>query len=142
METTKVSLEVRRCIICQKLCRYTTIDGRCEDCTDVIIFNKNEPPEIPKEVATCRVCGGQLVIEDIDTWFVNGDLGRVTESGLHINCETEPYIDSEDWSSWHHGHWSMPYVDWLPVQRFVYKWFDRRYRMRLEQAPTPANEAE
>jgi len=26
--------EIKRCTVCNKLCRYTTADGRCEECVD------------------------------------------------------------------------------------------------------------
>ena len=90
-------------------------------------FSKDKPPVIPTSVAVCPKCGTQLVIEDIDQWEV--ETGRVTECGFHITCANQPDIDSDEWREWFNWHWSMPYVDWLPVTAVVYKWFDERYRI-------------
>ena len=96
-------------------------------------FDKDEPaqiPEIPKSIAVCPICKQHLIIEDIDEWEVG--TGRVTESGLHITCVTQPDWEDDDWEDWVRGHFSMPYVDWLPVQAVVYRWFDGRYRLKGE----------
>lgn len=103
----------------------------------MITFDKNNPeeiPEVPPEVAVCQICGSRLVIVDIDEWWEGNedeDDGRVTDAGLHINCVTEPDIDSDEWWEWHKWHWSMPYVDWLPVSQVVYRWFDKHYRIKV-----------
>ena len=97
----------------------------------MIYFDKENPketPAIPAKVAVCPICGAPVVIEDIDEWET--ETGRVTSCGFHINCSTEPDIDSDEWDDWFKSHWSMPYVDWLPVEMRVYRWFDRCYRLR------------
>ena len=92
-------------------------------------FDRNEPPEISEWVGVCPICKAALVIEDIDEY--EAATGRVTEGGLHITCITQPDFDEDDddYEEWFRGHYAMPYVDWLPVNRKVYGWFDKRYRL-------------
>ncbi len=92
--------------------------------------NSKEIPVIPPELFVCPICGANLVIEDIDEWEV--ETGRVTEGGFHINCSTEPDIDDETWGDWFNSHWSIPYVDWFPLQMKVYRWFDESYRVKQD----------
>jgi len=92
----------------------------------VKFFDREHYPEIPSDVAICPICGAGLIIEDIDEWET--ELGRVTEAGLHIACSQAPDIGSDGWEDWFKWHYNMPYVDWLPVDVTVYKWFDKRYR--------------
>lgn len=87
-------------------------------------------PEIPVDLAVCPICSEPLVIECIDEWHT--DTGRVTESGLHITCSTEPSFESGDFDEWIDWHYSTPYIDWLPVKAKVYRWFDRRFRLSKE----------
>lgn len=96
----------------------------------MLLFDRDNPPEIPNLIGRCPICGAKLEISDIDEWETY--TGRVTESGFHINCVTQPEIDSKDWDSWWNWHWSMPYVDWLPLTMRVYKWFDSNYRLYLD----------
>ena len=98
----------------------------------MIYFDKDDPGQIPTilpGVAVCPICDAPLVIEDIDEW--EEETGRVTDGGFHINCSTEPDIDDEEWNDWFDRHWSTPYIDWLPVEQLVYRWFDKRYRLKL-----------
>lgn len=98
------------------------------------LFDRDNPPEIPESVAVCPICGAPIVIQDIDAW--ESETGRVTEDGFKIDCSTEPDEDDneDDWDDFLSSHWSMPYVDWLPLTMRVYKWFDSNYRLRLEGA--------
>ena len=86
-------------------------------------------PEIPVDVALCPICGAPIEITDIDEWET--ETMRVTETGLHINCTTQPHIDSDEWWQWHKWHWSQPYVYWLPVEARVYRWFDSCFRLTV-----------
>ena len=96
----------------------------------MIYFDKeSEVPTIPANVAICPICKAPVIIEDIDEWETK--TGRVTQSGFHIDCSTEPDIDSIEWNDWFDSHWSTPYIDWLPVEIRVYRWFDERYRLQL-----------
>src|SRR5258706_10176948 len=47
--------------------------------------------KLPPELAVCPICGAEVVIEDIDEYEQNDDgTWQASESGLHINCITEP----------------------------------------------------
>lgn len=87
----------------------------------------DEISEIPESIATCPICGSQLVIVSIEEWIA--ETGRVTKFGLVINCVTEPSNDNPNWRQWFNQHWST-YVDWVPIQAAVHRWFDERYRVK------------
>ena len=91
--------------------------------TDVVL-------EIPGEVAVCPICKGKLYAQ-FDHWIeINGEW-KAAE--VNLDCETEPDIDSEDWRDWLEGHYSMPYVDWLPVCHKVKKWVNENYCFDLNE---------
>jgi|GEM_PF-6715462 hypothetical protein len=83
-----------------------------------------KPIPIPRTVATCPICDANIVIEEVHEWECEG--GKPV--GISVQCVTEPDIDSDEWWPWHNHHWSMPYVDWLPVNNRVLRWFQRHYR--------------
>lgn len=108
----------------------------------MIRFDKDNPseiPTIPTDVAVCPICNAPLVIDDIDEWETK--TGRVTETGLHIECSTAPAIGSSRWERWFGWHYAMPYVDWLPVDDKVFRWFDKNYRLRLPNNRLKADRA-
>lgn len=77
----------------------------------------------------CPICGAKVVVEDVDEWIEAADgLRMVSESGVHLTCETEPDIDADEWEDWHNGHFSMPYVDWLPLQDRAVDYINSHYR--------------
>jgi len=81
----------------------------------------------------CPICVGKIVITEITEWEQTdeGDW-QVSDAGLYINCEHEPEIGTPEWNGWMNGHWSMPYVDWLPVSERVLSWINAHYRFALE----------
>jgi hypothetical protein len=84
---------------------------------------------VPKDVETCPICGAQILLE-FDEFEQDADgQWMPTACGLHPNCETEPEIGGHFWEDWFSGHWSMPYVDWLPVESRLLKWFNAHYRL-------------
>lgn len=83
-----------------------------------------KPIDVPPKVAKCPICGAPIVVEEIWEW--ESESGKPVS--ISIDCTTEPDIDGIDWPEWHAGHWSMPYVDWLPVECKVLAWFQRNYR--------------
>ena len=85
--------------------------------------------EIPKEIAVCPMCDGKLYA-DFDSWEQDDD-GTWYATNVHTECENEPDIDSDDWEEWHNWHYSMPYVDWLPVDERVEAWMKERYRFDM-----------
>ena len=90
--------------------------------------------KIPASVAVCPICGAEAVIEDMDEWEQEDDGSwSVSEGGLHLSCITEPDIDSREWRGWFSCHFSMPYVDWLPLQIKIHKWLNANYRFVVGQ---------
>lgn len=85
------------------------------------------------ETFTCPICVGKIVISEITEWEETDDGSwQVSDTGLYINCEHEPEIGSDDWHGWMNGHWSMPYVDWLPVTERVLSWINKNYRFEIQ----------
>lgn len=97
--------------------------------------------EFPHDVAVCPICGAGVIVGDFDEWET--ETGAVTECGFHIDCISEPDFDDPDYDDWLNGHWSMPYVDWLPLEVRLYRWFNARFRLRLPtmRAPDLGNSA-
>ena len=87
--------------------------------------------EIPSEVAVCPICKSKLYAS-FDDWIEEN--GQWAAASLNLDCETEPDIDSPEWWDWLSGHYSMPYVDWLPVHVIVTKWINENYCFDLEEA--------
>ena len=85
------------------------------------------PIRIPRKVAVCPICDADLIIEDIDEWET--ETGKATEGGLHFSCSKEPEFDEDDCEDFGKGHYSMPYVDWLPLAPIVLNWFNKGYRI-------------
>jgi hypothetical protein len=97
-------------------------------------LDHDKVPDIPLDVAKCPICGAQIVLE-IDAWEQLDDgTWAAAEDGTHVSCTMEPDIDDDGWEDWFNGHYSMPYVDWMPVDTRVYKWLLTNYRFReIEQ---------
>jgi hypothetical protein len=89
--------------------------------------------EIPKEVAVCPICGARLYAS-CDSWVEEGDEEEVIwkAESLNIDCETEPDIKSDEWEDWMAEHYSMPYVDWLPVECHIVEWVNKHFEWMLE----------
>lgn len=88
-------------------------------------FDALIPLAIPRSVAVCPICEAPLVLEELSEWYEpTKDRIAVDEhtGSLSFNCTTEPDIDSEEWEEWMRGHWSTPYMDWLPLERKVKRW--------------------
>ncbi len=81
--------------------------------------------QIPTDVAVCPICDGKLSTQ-ADEWTERTD-GTWKAVTAHPECEHEPEIDSDEWDDWHRGHYSMPYLDWLPLERPLLRWLNRNY---------------
>lgn len=86
-----------------------------------------KPLPVPRNVAVCPMCGGNLEIQ-ITGWY---DDGRASSDGFELDCVTEPDIGSPEWEEWFSGHYSMPYVDWLPLSVKMLKWFNGNFRVEV-----------
>ena len=84
--------------------------------------------DVPRAVAACPICDEPIVIEEVSEW----ECENGKPISISIDCTTQPDIDSDEWWDWHRGHWSMPYVDWLPVEMLVLRWFQAHYRMEAD----------
>jgi hypothetical protein len=88
------------------------------------ISSRTTPIPVPREVAVCPICEADIEVEEVMEWEC--------ESGepmsIQVQCTTEPDIDGDEWWGWQRGHWSMPYVDWLPVENRVLEWFRQNFR--------------
>ena len=94
-------------------------------------ISRNDIIEVPREVAVCRICDADIVIIDTDEYEKNDDgTWQISECRLHVDCSSAPDIDSDEWDDWFNGHWGMPYVDWLPVERRVHDWLAANYRFK------------
>jgi len=97
------------------------------------VLNTDAYLEIPAKVAVCPICKGKLFAQ-FDDWQQNEDgTWGLLETGAYLDCENEPDIDSEEWGDWLDGHYSMPYVDWLPVCIRVAKWINKNYVFDMDE---------
>lgn len=92
--------------------------------------------KIPPEIAVCPICGAEVIIEEIDEWEQEDDgTWSAGETGVRLNCVTQPAFEDEDASDdFMASHWSMPYVDWLPISVRVIEWLRQNYRFDMEHA--------
>lgn len=97
--------------------------------SELIYIDPSKPPDITADVAVCPICGEGLYISEITEYFEDG---TVEYTGLGIDCVSMPSFDSSDWWDWFNWHYSMPYVDWLPLQVYLAKWFNERYRIGID----------
>ena len=85
----------------------------------------------------CPICGKAVFLTNVNEWG--------TESGTIIHadmdCESEPDIDSDEWSDWHAEHYRMPYVDWMPYEVRALKWLQANYRYDGENLTPKAGAA-
>ena len=80
---------------------------------------------------TCPICGAAIYVEDVDAWEEDGS-GEWKAEAVKIDCTTFPgFEDEEAFSDYMRGHWSMPYVDWLPLERIVTEWVNSNYKWEM-----------
>ena len=82
--------------------------------------DRNLPVAIPPEVAICPICAARIEVFGVDDTLDSGVVGE--DSSPYIGCVSEPDIESPDFNDHMLGHYSMPYVDWMPVQAVVLRW--------------------
>lgn len=86
--------------------------------------------EIPESVAVCPICKSKLYAH-FEAWIEIDGKWKANE--VHLDCVTEPDIEenSFEWECWFESHYSMPYVDWLPVCQHVLEWINQNYEFNL-----------
>lgn len=88
--------------------------------------------EIPTAIAICPICRAPLQPAEIDEWEESDDgTWQVSDSGVHIQCSTEPDMQSRDWWPWFRYHWQHPYMDWMPLEAKVTEWLQENYRFDM-----------
>lgn len=107
----------------------------CPDCmkAGLVTVPHDASIKIPRQVAICPICGEEVTVE-IGEWTQSDDGTWVaSDAGVHASCITEPDIIAEDYDEWLNGHFSMPYVDWLPVDQKVTRWINDHYRFDMDK---------
>lgn len=92
--------------------------------TTLDMSSSYKPIVVPRTIAVCPICGAKIVIEEIQEWECETGLPL----SISLECVTEPDIESARWPEWHQGHWSMPYVDWLPLELPVLHWLQKNFK--------------
>jgi hypothetical protein len=75
----------------------------------------------------CPICDAAIFIEEVDAWHEDDD-GEMIAEAVKIDCSTFPgFDDNDEFNAYMRSHWSMPYVDWLPLETIVTEWVNKRY---------------
>lgn len=82
---------------------------------------ENELPALLPKRFACPICGAGIVLESIDGAEEIAPDKWVPDS-FQYDCITAPDIDADEWEDYMASHWSMPYVDWLPVEERFRSW--------------------
>lgn len=87
----------------------------------VIDIDNFELINIPTEAFKCPICDEALYISEIDEWSKD-DGENIVPEHFSIDCVSMPDFEDPEWEDWHKWHYSMPYVDWLPLEEPIKKW--------------------
>lgn len=80
---------------------------------------------------TCPICGAAIYVDVVDAWEED-DEGNWKAEAVKIDCTTFPGFDNHRrFEAYMRGHWSMPYVDWLPLELVVTDWVNERHVWEL-----------
>jgi hypothetical protein len=58
--------------------------------------------------------------------------GEWIATEIQLHCTGEPDFSSPDWDDWHRWHYSMPYVDWLPLEQRLLRAVRKKYYFRVD----------
>lgn len=79
----------------------------------------------------CPICDAAIYIEEVDAWQED-DNGEIKAEAVKIDCVTFPGFDDHDaFENYMSGHYSMPYVDWMPLEHRITAWVNARYSWQL-----------
>ncbi len=79
----------------------------------------------------CPICGEPIFVMEVSEWFKDEN-GEWKAEDVLIDCETFPgYEDRRRFNDFQSSHWSMPYVDWLPIRGDVTDWVNEHYSWKL-----------
>lgn len=79
----------------------------------------------------CPICGAAIQVDEVSEWEKD-DSGEWKAECVKIDCVTFPgYDDRGKFDDYMRSHWSMPYVDWLPIELEVTEWVNENYSWEL-----------
>lgn len=80
---------------------------------------------------TCPICDAALEVEEVDAWEKD-DEGNWKAETVKVDCVTFPgYDDHDEFENYMRGHYSTPYVDWLPLEVAITRWVNENYTWNL-----------
>lgn len=92
------------------------------DCSEIIL------PDSFK----CPICDAAIQVEEVSEWEED-ESGDWKAQAVKIDCVTFPGFDDHDaFENYMSDHYSMPYVDWMPLEKRVTKWANERYSWNLD----------
>ena len=101
----------------------STVARRADDMNT----DKRQPLTFPLVLPQpCPICGERVELWAVTEWEADDGDARAIE----YECVTAPHFDADEWWDWFHGHYRMPYVDWLPWERKVLAWLNCNYHNR------------
>lgn len=90
------------------------------------VLSWNELPPIPE--TPCPVCKDGVVVLTEITGGTEAKFGLWMADEIHVDCSTFPgFDDSELFDAHMASHWSMPYVDWLPLTEKIKAWLSAHF---------------
>lgn len=80
----------------------------------------------------CPICDAAIWVEEVSEWEEDASGGWKART-VKIDCVTFPGFDDHDaFENYMSGHYSMPYVDWMPLEKRVTEWVNERYSWNLD----------
>lgn len=80
----------------------------------------------------CPICDAAICIDEVSEWNED-DFGNWKAAAVKIDCVMFPGFEDEGaFDDYMAGHWSTPYIDWLPLEKRVTDWVNARYSWALQ----------
>lgn len=79
----------------------------------------------------CPICSSNIKIT-ANAWEYCEKTKLWMATEIEVNCTKEPDLESDEWEEWFNWHYSMPYVDWLPLEIRLLKSIQKKYRYKLK----------
>lgn len=97
--------------------------------SEVKVISSESEIALP-DLFVCPICGQPIYVSEVNAW-TEDEKGDVKAETVKIDCTTAPDIDDAAFEDYLNSHWSMPYVDWLPLEMRVTEWVNARYSWKL-----------
>lgn len=82
----------------------------------------------------CPICNASIEITEVSEWTRDDGETHWKAEAVKIDCVTFPgFEDTDAFESFQRGHWSTPYIDWLPLEKRVTGWVNENYNWRLDR---------